>query len=120
MSLDWTWAPEVGLPAPDLLLFLDVDEDEAQRRGGFGNERYEYAEMQQMVRQTFYELLQRMERELGTTTKIITINANQDADAVASDIWAATAELRSLVEDGDIHDLGVLQPLPGASALASD
>ena len=56
LDLKWCRQPEVGLPRPDLCLFLDLDADEAAKRGGFGEERYEKAEMQARVRQLFAEL----------------------------------------------------------------
>lgn len=56
MSLEWCRHMEVGLPRPDLCLFLDVSAEEQARRGGFGEERYEKAEMQQRVRELFGEM----------------------------------------------------------------
>ncbi|KAJ4340407.1 Thymidylate kinase, partial [Neurospora sp. IMI 360204] len=46
LSLSWARAPEIGLPRPDLVLFLDLDEEQARLRGGWGDELYEKAEMQ--------------------------------------------------------------------------
>ncbi|KAK4457114.1 thymidylate kinase-domain-containing protein [Cladorrhinum samala] len=56
LSLSWARGPEVGLPRPDLVLFLDLDEDEAKKRGGWGGERYEQAEMQRRVKELFWGL----------------------------------------------------------------
>ena len=56
LSLAWARAPEVGLPRPDLVLFLDLDEDQARARGGWGAEVYEKAEMQRRVRMLFRNL----------------------------------------------------------------
>src|SRR5277367_4036035 len=41
LSLQWAWQPEVGLPRPDICLFLGISTAEAAKRGGFGMERYE-------------------------------------------------------------------------------
>lgn len=46
-------APDKGLPAPDLVLYLDISIAEAERRGGFGQERYEKRELQQKVPAAF-------------------------------------------------------------------
>jgi len=46
----------VGLPRPDLVVFLDVSEEVARQRGGFGEERYEVAEFQRRVRSNYREL----------------------------------------------------------------
>lgn len=56
LSLSWARAPEVGLPRPDLVLFLDLDETQARSRGGWGGEAYEKAEMQRRVRELFWGL----------------------------------------------------------------
>ncbi|UNI19446.1 dTMP kinase [Purpureocillium takamizusanense] len=53
LPLPWAAAPERGLPRPDLVLFLDLDERAARARGGFGDERYERAAMQARVRDIF-------------------------------------------------------------------
>lgn len=56
LSLSWARAPEVGLPRPDLVLFLDLDESQARLRGGWGGEAYEKAGMQRRVRELFWGL----------------------------------------------------------------
>ncbi|KAK0668080.1 thymidylate kinase-domain-containing protein [Cercophora samala] len=56
LPLSWARSPEVGLPRPDLVLFLDLDEQEARKRGGWGGEVYEKAEMQRRVRELFWGL----------------------------------------------------------------
>lgn len=54
-GLDITWckAPDAGLPAPDLTLFLSLSPEEAASRGGYGEERYENAPFQTAVLQQF-------------------------------------------------------------------
>ena len=56
LSLSWAKAPEVGLPRPDVVLFLDLEEEVARRRGGWGGEVYEKGEMQRRVRELFWGL----------------------------------------------------------------
>ncbi|OTB00245.1 hypothetical protein M426DRAFT_324467 [Hypoxylon sp. CI-4A] len=56
LSLSWAKAPEVGLPRPDMVLFLDLEEEVARRRGGWGGEVYEKGEMQRRVRDLFWGL----------------------------------------------------------------
>ncbi|KAF1812336.1 P-loop containing nucleoside triphosphate hydrolase protein, partial [Eremomyces bilateralis CBS 781.70] len=53
LPLSWAAAPDIGLPRPDLCLFLDLSTAEAQARGGYGGERYERREMQERVRAGF-------------------------------------------------------------------
>ncbi|KAI0377947.1 thymidylate kinase-domain-containing protein [Hypomontagnella monticulosa] len=56
LSLSWAKAPEVGLPRPDVVLFLDLEEEVARERGGWGGEVYEKGEMQRRVRDLFWSL----------------------------------------------------------------
>ncbi|XP_024114808.1 thymidylate kinase [Oryzias melastigma] len=55
-SLEWCMNPDVGLPKPDLVMFLQLSPAEAALRGQFGNERYETRVFQNAVQQKF-ELL---------------------------------------------------------------
>lgn len=57
LNLDWCKAPDIGLPAPDLVIFLDLPVDDAKERGEFGEERYEKVDMQRKVAANF-KLLQ--------------------------------------------------------------
>ncbi|KAF3068941.1 Thymidylate kinase [Daldinia childiae] len=56
LSLSWAKAPEIGLPRPDMVLFLDLEEEVARERGGWGGEVYEKGEMQRRVRDLFWGL----------------------------------------------------------------
>jgi hypothetical protein len=47
-----------GLPAPDVVYFLDLAVEEAMKRGQFGEERYEKEAMQRAVRSNFHRLRQ--------------------------------------------------------------
>ena len=53
LGLEWAKSPDVGLPRPDLVVFLDLEPEEAERRGGWGEEKYEKQEMQLRVRKLF-------------------------------------------------------------------
>jgi len=54
-GLDFTWcqAPDRGLPVPDAIFFLHIDEKVGASRSGFGDERYENATLQAGVREKF-------------------------------------------------------------------
>ncbi|KAL1023365.1 hypothetical protein UPYG_G00039870 [Umbra pygmaea] len=56
-SLDWCMNPDVGLPKPDLVMFLKVNPSEAARRGQYGTERYETSAFQNAVQQRFEKLM---------------------------------------------------------------
>ena len=82
LTYEWCKAPEVGLPAPDLTLFLDVNLEVAMQRGGYGEERYEKQEVQTRVQQIFAKI----GKEMGED-RWVDIDAGQERDVVADDIW---------------------------------
>ncbi|KAF9666280.1 hypothetical protein SADUNF_Sadunf16G0213200 [Salix dunnii] len=49
LDIEWCKAPEVGLLAPDIVLYLDIPPEKAAERGGYGGERYEQLEFQRKV-----------------------------------------------------------------------
>ncbi|CAL5361959.1 unnamed protein product [Camellia sinensis] len=49
LDIEWCKAPEMGLLAPDLVLYLDIPPEKAAERGGYGGERYEQLEFQRKV-----------------------------------------------------------------------
>eukprot|EP00249_Psilotum_nudum_P006230 c19566_g1_i1 orf=272-916(+) len=53
LDLDWCKAPEMGLPAPDLVLYLNIPAEIAAERGGYGGERYEHLNFQKKVAEKF-------------------------------------------------------------------
>lgn len=57
-GLDFKWckAPELGLLAPDLVLYLDIQPEKAAERGGYGGERYEQLEFQKKVALCYQQL----------------------------------------------------------------
>ncbi|XP_076583003.1 thymidylate kinase [Chaetodon auriga] len=55
--LDWCKKPDVGLPKPDLVMFLQLSPSEAALRGQFGEERYETSVFQRAVQQKFEDLM---------------------------------------------------------------
>ncbi|XP_061201277.1 thymidylate kinase [Neopsephotus bourkii] len=55
--LEWCKQPDIGLPKPDLILFLQLSPEEAAKRGNFGSERYENSAFQEKVLQSFYHLM---------------------------------------------------------------
>lgn len=56
-SLDWCKMPDVGLPKPDLVMFLQLSPSDAALRGQFGEERYENSDFQKAVQQKFEVLM---------------------------------------------------------------
>ena len=82
-GLDPTWcrASDAGLPAPDLVLFLDLAVDESMRRGGFGGERYETEDMQRRVCDAFRTMMRD-----DASGRWVRVDAAQSQDAVHEEI----------------------------------
>lgn len=129
LPLTWARAPEVGLPRPDLVLFLDLDEAQAQARGGWGGEAYEKAEMQRRVRALFWALSRGGEpvgaAGLGGTGEgakeakgrakeevehgfrqeeedLVVVNAAPSVEDVAEEVWKVVRPRVEAVERGEV------------------
>ncbi|XP_023498572.1 thymidylate kinase isoform X1 [Equus przewalskii] len=85
-SLDWCKQPDVGLPKPDLVVFLQLQLAEAAMRGEFGRERYENRTFQESVSQRFHQLMG------DTTLNWKMVDASQSIEDVHK-------EIRELSED---------------------
>ena len=81
LDLTWAWRSEIGLPKPDIVLFLTVSAAVAAARGGFGEERYETDSMQKSVRDKYEELWRRLPGE-----GILAINADNSLEEVERQI----------------------------------
>ena len=57
LDIGWAYQPEIGLPKPDLCIFLDISPADAAKRAGFGSERYEESGLQKRVRKLFPQIL---------------------------------------------------------------
>ncbi|BGP37756.1 Thymidylate kinase [Rhodotorula kratochvilovae] len=88
LSPTWCRAPDIGLPAPDLVLFLRISPSAAQSRGGFGAERYETAEIQRRVEREFGVLAESVERGVWRT-----VDAEGGVEEVAREVLARAEEV---------------------------
>ncbi|KAG0233679.1 hypothetical protein BGW42_007265 [Actinomortierella wolfii] len=88
LDIEWCKHPDRGLLRPDKTFFLDLPTDEAEKRGGFGEERYEKRELQERVRSLFLKL---------RDTEWTVIDARQSIDAMHDQILQATLKV---IEDG--------------------
>lgn len=131
LDLDWCRRPEAGLPAPDAIFYLDLSVEEAQRRGGYGDERYEKEEMQRRVRENYLALREADEAALvrqgnknnnddscknqqGRAAPLwCTIDANREPDAIHEDVCALADQT---IQNSASAPLGALNWL---SALSS-
>lgn len=96
MDLQWCRQPEVGLPRPDICLFLDISSEEAAKRGGFGTERYEKQELQARVRELYAE----MRKHDDEGEDISVIDAGRNIEEVGKDILSAVDEARERLRAG--------------------
>ncbi|XP_034439104.1 thymidylate kinase [Hippoglossus hippoglossus] len=78
--LDWCMKPDVGLPKPDLVMFLQLSPVEAALRGQFGEERYETSIFQREVQRKFEELM----KDPSVNWQVI--DASKSVDDVHKDI----------------------------------
>jgi len=98
LSIDWCKAPDMGLPAPDTVIFLDLSQEESEKRGGYGGERYEKRDLQMRVRQRFGELQAKDEEEKIVPWHIV--NAAQSIDEVQADINKIVEDTIKRVQSG--------------------
>lgn len=104
LSLEWCWNPDIGLPQPDLVLFLDISSEDAAKRGGYGEERYEKQDMQVKVRALFKSLFSQL-----NNLNVRTVDAGLPLQEVADQIWQAYKDLDDAGSPAE--DLRVLSPL---------
>lgn len=95
LRVDWCWAPEVGLPRPDLTVYLQLREGEAESREGFGGERYEKREVQARVKGLFEELV-------GADDRAMVVEAKGSVEKVEGWVWEAV--------EGAMGTIGKRQP----------
>ena len=104
LSLHWAWAPEIGLPKPDITLFLRISPQEAARRGGFGSEKYETVMMQSRVRELFGELFAKLGDDIANK-----IDADRSVEEVANDVAKLVFGcIESVESKGPLEKLGPL------------
>jgi len=87
LSYEWCRAPDIGLPAPDLTLFLDVGPETVRERGGFGEERYEREEVQARVKEVFGRIGEEMGEGLLREGNWVVVEADREKETVAEVIW---------------------------------
>ncbi|KAF7853667.1 hypothetical protein EAF04_010658 [Stromatinia cepivora] len=110
LSLEWCKNPEIGLPMPDKVIFLDLDPEEAEKRGGYGDEKYETRDIQRRVRDGFLRMQNVAVPGFEHERSIMkAINAGGGVDEVAEKIWDAAMALVEQIEKGELGDLAVVR-----------
>ncbi|KAM9279721.1 thymidylate kinase [Morus bassanus] len=97
--LDWCKQPDIGLPKPDLILFLQLSLEEAAERGNFGNERYENSSFQEKVLQCFYHLMK------DKTLNWKTMDASKSIEDLHREIKSVAEETMQEVQNKPLGEL---------------
>lgn len=58
LKIDWCCETEKGLPKPDLVIYLELPKEAQYKRTGFGDERFETQEFQELIRHQYERLMQ--------------------------------------------------------------
>lgn len=82
----WLFAPDRGLPKPDVTVFLTLDLAELGKRKGWGDERYEKEPFQALVKQNFEQLFAADSFIDNGIVEVIDVN-NKSIDDVADAVW---------------------------------
>ncbi|XP_075883385.1 thymidylate kinase [Nelusetta ayraudi] len=98
-SVDWCKQPEVGLPKPDLVMFLKLSPAEAALRGQYGQERYETSIFQLAVQEKFDQLMD------DPTVNWQVIDASRDVENVSSDITKRSLDIIEAVQRRPLGEL---------------
>jgi dTMP kinase len=79
-------------PAPELLLFFDIDPETAQKRieNRPVKEIYEQADFQKQVRERYLSLLPVFQ---AAGVRVVTVNAALDSEKVAEETWRALEKM---------------------------
>jgi dTMP kinase len=101
LSLEWARECDVGLPRPDVVIFLDLESEDAEKRGGFGDEKYEKAEMQKEVRRLFYRLMEIGEEE---NEDMLFVYAGGTAEEVSHEVLIRVEECLDNIKLGLLPD----------------
>ena len=105
LDLQWARQCDVGLPRPDKVIFLDLEPEQVEQRGGFGDEKYEKKEMQKEVRWEFL----RLRHTPGESSDMIVVNAGSSIADVAEKIWEELRPTLNLIEEGMLNELGTVK-----------
>lgn len=89
LSMQWARQPDVGLPRPDAVVFLDISAEKAQERGGYGDEKYETKQMQARVRELFAELMADGDEKEDSQV----VDAGRSMEQVEHDIWTVVKDI---------------------------
>merc|ERR1712060_523677 len=88
LDLAWCQSTDIGLPVPDGIFYLFIDEKTGASRANFGDERYENVDMQSRVRIEFKR------PELRANVAWHDVDGARDIDTIHAEIRAAVNDIR--------------------------
>eukprot|EP00927_Polykrikos_kofoidii_P076520 TRINITY_DN73595_c0_g1_i1.p1 TRINITY_DN73595_c0_g1~~TRINITY_DN73595_c0_g1_i1.p1 ORF type:complete len:303 (-),score=49.53 TRINITY_DN73595_c0_g1_i1:220-1074(-) len=99
LDLAWCQAPDRGLPLPDGVFFLHIDEKVGASRSNFGDERYENADMQARVRAQFQLA------EIRNGVAWHDVDGARDIEVIQKEIAAAAGAVCGAEFEGDVRPI---------------
>lgn len=99
LSLAWARRPEVGLPRPDVVVFLNISSEDAELRGGYGEEKYEKRDMQEEVRRLFVSL---RDGETEEHEDMTMVDAGRSVDVIAADVLQRVHKAMEVVKNNNV------------------
>ena len=82
--MEWCKSPDIGLPAPDIVFYLDLPAEAAREREEYGSERYETAEFQALVKKQFTSMMEQ-------SWKIV--NASRTIESIHTEVLETALEI---------------------------
>lgn len=95
-----------------MVVFLDLTPKEASRRGGWGKEVYEKAEMQRRVRELFRGLggVDRTEAEgVERDEDVVVVDAGGSVEGVAKSVWEVVERRVEEVDTGSVGEVRTIE-----------
>jgi len=93
LPLEWCKNADSGLIAPDTVFYIDVSPEEANRRKGYGAERYEKLEIQRRVYSSYMHF--------STQPYWHAIDGTKDIDSIAAEVCVKAEQVVSSVAASD-------------------
>jgi dTMP kinase len=98
MDIKWCQSCDIGLPAPDIIIYLDIPVEDASQRGNYGEERYEKTDFQMKVREKFMTLKDNDDNFYSNPTKWYVIDARKSINDIHQEIVKIAEEAVGQVE----------------------
>ena len=103
--LSWCQKPDIGLPKPDKVFYLTLNQEDMKNRGDFGHERYEKTEFQQQVHVNFQKLRAMDEKFQGNEDLWSEIDAGRSIEEVFEELKSQCDLVMKKVENQEIGQL---------------